>query len=59
MAKTYQVPLKILLIADQSTRKTIPEIMAEEPDIELIITLGDLYYFDIQALADITHIPKI
>jgi hypothetical protein len=59
MGKITELPMKILLIADQNTSKPIPEIMGEHPDIELIITLGDLYQFDIQALADIVHIPKI
>ena len=51
--------MKTLVLADRPPSRPIKEILAENPDIELIITLGDLYFYDIQELANITHIPKI
>ena len=51
--------MKILALADRMPSRPIKEILKENPDIELIITLGDLYFHDIQELEDITDIPKI
>lgn len=51
--------MKLLVLADMPATRPIKEILQENPDIELIVTLGDLYYGDIQELENITHIPKI
>ncbi len=51
--------MKTLVFADRPPSRPISEILAENPDIELIITLWDLYFYDIQELANVTNIPKI
>ena len=51
--------MKALVIADQPTSRSIKEILVENSDIELIITLGDLSYEILVELKDIFHIPKI
>jgi len=48
----------ILAIADRPPRTSIKKLL-EENNIELIITLGDLRYFDIQELKGINSVPKI
>lgn len=51
--------MKVLILADRPPTRPIKEIISDNPGIQLIITLGDLYYYDIQVLAEITDIPKI
>lgn len=51
--------MKVLAIADRAPTKPLAQILAENPDLDIIITLWDLYYYDIQALADVRNIPKI
>lgn len=51
--------MKILFFADRAPDKPIRQILEENPGIDLIVTLGDLYYFDISGLAEIKDIPKI
>lgn len=51
--------MKTLVLADRPPSRPIKEILTDNPDIELIITLGDLYFYDIQELANVIHIPKI
>lgn len=51
--------MKILFFADRPPDKPIKKILEENPGVELIVTLGDLYSFDISELAEITDIPKI
>jgi uncharacterized protein len=53
--------MKILVLADRPPRHSLPGSIAQvcrDNAIELICTLGDLEYADIQELADIT-LPKI
>ena len=50
--------MRILALADRAPSKPIKEILAENPGVSLILTLGDLYYYDIAALADVTDVPK-
>lgn len=50
--------MKILAIADRPPRRSIKEILSENP-VDLIVTLGDLTLFDIEELKTITDIPKI
>lgn len=51
--------MKLLLIADKSTSRPIKEIIQDNPDIELIITLGDLSFIDLNELNIFPDIPKI
>lgn len=51
--------MKTLVLTDQPASRSIKEILADNPDIELIITLGDLSYEILADLKDIFHIPKI
>jgi hypothetical protein len=51
--------MKILILADREPTKPLKDILNENTDIDLIITLGDLYYMDIEAFKDFPNIPKI
>ncbi len=50
--------MHILAIADRPPREKISSILARE-HVDLIVTLGDLDYFDIAELANVTDIPKL
>jgi uncharacterized protein len=50
--------MKILAIADRSSRQKIKSILDKNP-IELICTLGDLDQFSLTELESITNIPKL
>lgn len=50
--------MKILAIADRPPTKSILETIRQN-DVDLICTLGDLFYFDLIELERIHHIPKI
>lgn len=51
--------MKILIISDEPPKQSILEVVSQDSWIELIITLGDLYEFDIKELKEIKNIPKI
>ena len=51
--------IKALIIADKKPEPWIKNILDNNPDIELIITLWDLEFFDISYLIDVKNIPKI
>jgi uncharacterized protein len=51
--------MKILAIADRPPKEKIKTILANNPDIEIICTLGDLDYFSLRELQEINTIPKI
>ena len=51
--------MKILAIADRPPSKPIYEIMKDNPNIDLIVTLGDLDFMILRELKNITHIPKL
>lgn len=51
--------MKILLLADKETPRPLQNILEENKDLDLIITLWDLYDFDIEALKNFPNIPKI
>lgn len=50
--------MKVLAIADRPAQRPIADIIAETP-VDLIMTLGDLGFFELKGLQDITSIPKI
>ena len=50
--------MKVLIIADRSPYEPIKDILNKNKDIELIITLWDLEYYDISYL-QVLDIPKI
>ena len=50
--------MKILAISDRKPKQSIKELVNEH-NVEIIITLGDLTYFDLIELKDINKIPKI
>jgi uncharacterized protein len=50
--------MKILAIADRPPKKSIIQTVHEEK-IDLICTLGDLDFFDIKELKDVSNVPKI
>lgn len=50
--------MKILAIADRPPRQKIKDILSSNM-VDLIITLGDLDFFDIKELKDVDNIPKI
>ncbi len=50
--------MRILAIADRPPREKIKKILEREP-VKLICTLGDLDFFALKELAEITNIPKI
>ena len=50
--------IKLLAIADRPPKNSIKDIIKQN-NIDLIATLGDLDYFSLKELKDITHIPKI
>ena len=51
--------IKALVIADKKPEWWIKSILDINPDIDIIITLWDLEFYDISYLMDITKIPKI
>jgi uncharacterized protein len=50
--------MKILAIADRPPRESIAKIIKEQP-IDVICTLGDLDFFSLADLENISNIPKI
>lgn len=50
--------MQILVIADRPARRSIKEIIAEQP-VDMIVTLGDVTGGDIVELQDITSVPKL
>ncbi len=50
--------MKILAIADASPTQSLKSLV-EKNKVELICTLGDLNFFDLRELSEITEIPKI
>lgn len=50
--------MKILAVADRPPSKSLA-VLKEEHSIELFCFLGDLNYFDLQSVENITDIPKI
>ncbi|MBI4122028.1 MAG: metallophosphoesterase [Parcubacteria group bacterium] len=50
--------MTILVIADRTPQRPIPDIVSEQP-LDLIMTLGDLDLAGIRALESIAAIPKI
>ena len=50
--------MKILAIADRPPKQSINKILSSD-SVDLIITLGDLDFFDLKELKDINDIPKI
>lgn len=51
--------IKALIIADRKPEWWIKNILDNNPDIEIIITLWDLEQFDIMYLMEVNNIPKI
>ncbi len=51
--------MKLLIIADRSTTRPIKDILSDNPEIDLIVTLWDLSYMDLNELNIFPHIPKI
>lgn len=51
--------MKLLLLADHEPTKPLQIILEENPDVDLIVTLWDLYYMDIEAFKNFPDIPKI
>lgn len=50
--------LTLLAIADRPPRRSILETLAEHP-VDLVVTLGDLDYFSLRELEQVTGIPKL
>lgn len=50
--------MRILAIADRPPSQSISEILRAHP-VDVIVTLGDLEFHQIRALADITTVPKL
>jgi Icc-related predicted phosphoesterase len=58
----YHERMKLLVFADRPPHQSLNGSIAklcQENNIDLIVTLGDLEFADIQELAGITNIPKI
>lgn len=51
--------MKLLAIADRPPKNGILQTIQENPDIDLVVTLGDLDQFCLQELEQIQHIPKL
>lgn len=50
--------MHILAIADRAPQQSLKDIIASQP-IDVIVTLGDLGFFELKELQNINHIPKI
>lgn len=51
--------MRILLLADRAPRERLKSIIEKNSGIDLIITLWDLYYYDLEDLKYFPDIPKI
>lgn len=51
--------MKILAIADRPPKTSLEDILKNNDNLDLIVTLGDLSYYDIHYLSQVTTIPKI
>lgn len=51
--------MKILALADTAPQQSLQTLFSTHPDIDLVITLGDLEQPDISFLEEVTNIPKI
>lgn len=50
--------MNILAVADRAPQRSLREIVQTQ-SIDVIVTLGDLGFFEVKELQDIQHLPKI